>query len=314
MVEMADVLQLGAGLRNWGRWGADDQVGTLNFITPAKIVEAAGLVRQGKCFSLCIPFDERGPQAGGGRFNPLYFTRMDGGDDAIGAQDRIAGGARFQDDVIVMPLQAATQWDSLSHAWYGGQLYNGYPSTTVSSRGTRHNGIENTRDRFITRGVLLDIARSRGEKWLRPGYPITVADLEQCAAAENVTVGTGDVLLVRTGHQALCREQGSWQGYAGGDAAGLSLETCRWLHDREVAAVATDTWGMEVRPNEPPNSFQPLHMVLIRDMGMSVGEIFNLDGLGDDCASDGVWEFLFVGASLPFTGAAGSPVNPIAIK
>lgn len=314
MVEMADVFRLGAELRNWGRWGSDDQVGTLNFITPAKIVEAAGLVRKGKCFSLCIPFDETGPQMGGGRFNPLYFTRLDGGDDAIGALDHIPGGARFQDDVIVMPLQAATQWDSLSHAWYDGQLYNGVSSKLVSSRGARRNGIEHTKDRFITRGVLLDVARAKGVKWLDPGYPITVADLEECAAKEGVTVGTGDALLVRTGHQALCREQGSWQGYAGGDAAGLALETARWLHDREVAAVATDTWGMEVRPNEPPNSFQPLHMVLIRDMGLSVGEIFFLDELAEDCAADGPWEFLFVGPSLPFTGAAGCPVNPIAIK
>lgn len=313
-MEMQDVLALGAELRNWGRWGADDQIGTLNFITPAKVIEAAGLVRSGKSFSLCIPFDGKGPQSGGGRFNPLYFTRLDGGDDAIGAQDMIPGGARFQDDFVVMPLQTATQWDSLSHCWYDGRLYNGVPAGSVSSTGARRNGIEHTKDRFITRGVLLDIARSKGKPWLEPGYPITVADLEACAGQEGVSIGPGDALLVRTGHQALCRDRGSWGTYAGGDAPGMAIETARWLHSHEVCAIATDTWGMEVRPNEPPNAFQPLHMVLIRDMGMSVGEIFFLDQLAEDCASDDVWEFMFVAPSLPFTGAAGSPVNPVAIK
>ena len=313
-MNMKEVLALGAELRNWGRWGAEDQIGTLNFITPAKVIEAGGLVRAGKSFSLCIPFDSKGPQSGGGRFNPLYFTRADGGDDAIGAQDRIPGGARFQDDFVVIPLQTATQWDSLSHCWYDGQLYNGVPSTTVSSTGARKNGIEHTKDRFVTRGVLLDIARSKGRDWLEPGYPITVADLEACAREEGVTIGSGDALLVRTGHQAMCRSQGSWGTYAGGDAPGLAIETARWLHSHEVCAVATDTWGMEVRPNEPDNAFQPLHMVLIRDMGMSVGEIFYLDQLAEDCATDRVWEFMFVAPSLPFTGAAGSPVNPIAVK
>lgn len=312
-MEIKEVATLGPALRNWGRWGADDQVGTLNFITPAKIVEAGTLVRSGKAFSLCIPFDGKGPQMGGGRFNPIYFTSLDGGDDAIGAQ-HIAGGSRFQDDFIVMPLQAATQWDSLSHAWYDGHLYNGVESSAVTSRGARRNGIEHTKDKFITRGVLLDIARSKGKEWLEPGYPITVADLESCLREEGVSAGSGDALLIRTGHQTLCRSSGSWAGYAGGDAAGLSLETTTWLHDREIAAVATDTWGMEVRPNEPANAFQPLHMILIRDMGMSVGEIFFLDQLAEDCAADGVWEFMFVAPSLPFTGAAGSPVNPIAIK
>ena len=112
----------------------------------------------------------------------------------------------------------------------------------------------------------------------------------------------------------LCRSQGSWEGYAGGDAPGLALATAPWLHEKEVAAVATDTWGVEVRPNEPPNTFQPFHMVLIRDMGLLLGEMFQLDDLAEDCAADGTYEFLLVAPPIPFTGAVGSPVNPIAIK
>ncbi|MBA4181070.1 MAG: hypothetical protein C0506_10820 [Anaerolinea sp.] len=198
-----------------------------------------------------------------------------------------------------------------SHDLNDGHLHDGVPSGLVTSRGARRNGIEHTKDGFVTRGVLLDVP---GKKWLDPGYPITIAELEECAMREGVSVGSGDALLVRTGHQALCREAGSWAGYAGGGAAGTPLETTRWLHGHEVCAIAIDALPWRCGPNEPANALQPLHMVLIRDMGMSVDEISYLDHLADDCAEDGVWEFMFVAPSLPFTSASGSPANPIAVK
>ncbi len=107
---------------------------------------------------------------------------------------------------------------------------------------------------------------------------------------------------------------GDWGGYAGGAAAGLGLASIDWVAGREIAAVATDTWGMEVLPNETPDVFQPLHIVFIVHMGLWVGEIFDLEALADDCAEDGVYEFLFSGPPLPFTHAVGSPLNPMAIK
>ena len=113
---------------------------------------------------------------------------------------------------------------------------------------------------------------------------------------------------------AQARARGSWGDYSGGPAAGLSLSSVDWLAEREVAAVATDTWGMEVRPNETPDVFQPLHIVFIVHMGMWIGEIFDLDPLAADCAGDGVYEFMFCGPPLPFTHAVGSPLNPMAIK
>jgi kynurenine formamidase len=154
----------------------------------------------------------------------------------------------------------------------------------------------------------------KGVNWLEPGYAITVGDLEAALEAQSVTVGTGDALLVRTGQLAMCRARGGWGDYAGGDAPGLSFSTAEWLHRRELAAVATDTWGMEVRPNEIPDTYQPLHQVLIPAMGMLVGEIFDLEALAADCARDKVYEFLFTAPPLPITGAVGSPVNPLAIK
>ena len=119
---------------------------------------------------------------------------------------------------------------------------------------------------------------------------------------------------MRTGALAMARANGEWGTYAGGDAPGLDLSAAEWLCEHEVAGVATDTWGMEVRPNQTDEIFQPLHLVLLVNAGMLVGEIFDLEKLSADCVSDGVYEFMFVAPPLPFTGAVGSPLNPLAIK
>jgi kynurenine formamidase len=314
-LNLEKVLAIGRQYRNWGRWGDDDQVGTLNFITAAKIREAAALVKQGKVIDMALPYDKDGvqPPGGGKRFNPMHFMIATGAEAAAGAQDFIAG-LRYADDVIMMPLQCGTQWDGLAHVFVEGKMYNGRDMALVTLDGAAVNGIQEIRDRVCTRGVLLDIARYKGERWLEPGYGITAEDLDGCAARAGVTVGTGDAVLVRTGHMTMCRERGSWEGYAGGDAAGLAFETCSWLHEKEVAVIATDTWGAEVRPNATADCMQPLHLVMIPNMGLLVGEIFDLDRLADDCANDGVYEFMFTGCPLPFTRAVGSPANPYAIK
>ena len=317
---MADILdEYCETYRNWGRWGDDDQRGTANYITPDKVALAATLVRSGQVVSLALPYDARGPQTGGlGRFNPVHLMLRTGSDHALGVQrtggqprPRGFGGA---DDIVIMPLQSGTQWDALSHIHRHGKMYNGYDSGLVSAGGAERNGIENHRASLVGRGVLLDIPRYKGEPYLERGYPITIDDLDGCAAQEGVSVGEGDIVLVRTGELGRCLREGDWDGYAGGDAAGLSFYTAPWLPERRIAAVATDTWGFEVRPHELPESFQPLHLVAIVNMGMLVGEIFALDELSEACAADGVYEFLFVGPPLPFTGAVGSPLNPVAIR
>jgi kynurenine formamidase len=220
----------------------------------------------------------------------------------------------FADDMVIMALQCATQWDALAHCFLDGQLYNGYDANLVSSTGAKKNGIEKMARHIVTRGVLLDIPRVKGVEWLEPGYGITAQDLDAAVAKHNVKVGTGDALLVRTGQIAMCRQQGGWGDYAGGDAPGLSFHSAGWVHERQLAAVATDTWGMEVRPNEIPDTYQPLHQVFIPSMGLLVGEIFDLEALAEDCARDGVYELMFVAPPIPITGAVGSPVNPFAIK
>jgi kynurenine formamidase len=312
---MADIIrETGKRCRNWGRWGTDDERGTLNYITPEAIVEAARLVKRGAVFSLAIPFNAKGPQINQPRrFNPIHRMMITGPDCTTGAIT-FPGGVGFSDDMVIMPLQCATQWDALSHCFEDGRMYNGYDANEVSSRGAKRNGIDKIADGVVARGVLLDIPRLKGVKWLEPGCAITAGDLDAALAAHRVTVRSGDALLVRTGHMTLCKDRGGWGTYAGGDAPGLSFHTADWIHQHQIAAVATDTWGMEVRPNEIADSFQPLHQVCIPNMGLTIGEIFFLDDLADDCARDGVYEFFFVAPPLPITGAVGSPINPLAIK
>jgi kynurenine formamidase len=318
--DIETVRSLGQRCSNWGRWGPDDELGTLNHVRPEDIVAAAGLVRSGRTFSLAIPVDDQGPQTGGfGRFNPIHLMIRDGNAAATGTVVRdFYGGTdrhiRGTDDLLILPLQSGTQWDALAHIIFEGRIYNGYDATSVSSRGAIVDDIAVARDRIVGRGVLLDVPRAQGRDWLDPGEPIQAAHLEACLDAQGIDVGRGDILLIRTGDMARHRAAGSWGDYAGGSAPGLALDAAPWLVEREVAAIATDTWGMEVLPNETPDVFQPLHIVLIVHAGMMVGEIFDLEALATDCAADGVYEFLFSAPPLPITGGVGSPVNPLAIK
>ncbi len=299
--------------RNWGKWGPDDEAGTLNYITPAKIQQAAGLVRTGKVVSLAMPFDANGPQTGRlSRVNPIHTMLATGTDVLAGAQS-FPRGFGYADDMVSMPLQCGTQWDGLSHIFRDGKMWNGYSAAEVTSGGARLNGIEKLRDKIVSRGVLLDIAAFKGVASLEPGYAITVDDLNGAAKREGITVEEGDIVLVRTGFMGQ-RLAGGWDDYAGGDSPGLSFDTAPWLYETRIAALATDTWGVEVRPNQLPDSFQPMHLVMVVNMGLLVGEIFALDELAADCAADGVYEFMFVAPPLPITGGVGSPLNPLAIK
>jgi kynurenine formamidase len=314
------VREIATRCSNWGRWGPDDQLGTLNHIRPANVVAAAGLVRDGRVLSLSIPVDDTGPQTGGfGRFNPIHLMIRDGNGAITGSTVRDFYGGRDRwirgtDDLLIMPLQSGTQWDALGHIVFENRIYNGYDASAVGSRGATVNDIAVARDKVVGRGVLLDIPRTRGVPWLEPGEPIHVADLEAAEEAQGVRVGRGDIVLIRTGQMAQCRQAGSWGSYAGGEAPGLALDTAPWIYDRELAAVAGDTWGLEVLPNETPDVFQPLHIILIVHTGLLMGEIFDLEALADDCAADGRYEFLFSAVPLPITGGVGSPVNPVAIK
>ncbi|MFF2486197.1 cyclase family protein [Microbacterium sp. NPDC058062] len=302
---------------NWGKWGEQDAVGTMNYITDDHRARAAALAKTGKTFSLSLLFDADGPQTGWrGRINPVH-TMTATGVDAVHVGQGFPHGIGGADDFITMPLQAGTQWDGLGHIFDRGMAWNGRDAAkVVTSDGDQVTGIEHQAARIVARGVLLDVGRRFGDDGELPdGFAIMQAHLEQTIEAQGPTaeVRGGDIVLVRTGRLARARREG-WNGYAGGPAAGLSFTTAGWLFRTEIAAIATDTWGFEVRPNEFDDAFQPLHQIVIPNLGLTVGEMWDLDSLAEDCAADGTYEFFLVAAPIPFTKAVGAPVNPIAVK
>jgi kynurenine formamidase len=311
-----DVLKKAEELKNWGKWGPDDELGVLNYVTPADIVNAAKLVRKGKTFALGLPLDENGPQRGifGGRWNPLH-QMLATGTDAVAGKHDVTPGLRYADDAINLPTQAGTQLDALAHVFIGDKMWNGYPATLVDSKGAHKNGIEKFANKVVGRGVLLDVARFKGVACLEDGYGITVADLDATAKRQGVEVRRADFVLVRTGQMEDRLQKGEWGGYAGGDAPGLAFETLDWIHAKQIAGIGSDTWGIEVRPNATGKDvFQPWHWVTIPAIGIVHHEILYVKDLAADCAADGVYEFFYVAPPLVITGGTGSPVNPQAIK
>lgn len=306
---------------NWNRWGPDDARGTMNYLDAAKRASAAALIRRGDPFSLSLPFDENGPQFGWKRrVNPIHTMTSTGMDTP--EQMGLPHGLSVADDAVFMPLQCGTQWDGLGHCFDHGVAWNGRVAReVVTSEGDLVTGIEHVAAPVVGRGVLLDVGRALGQdSELADGCPITSAGLEETIRRQGPTsaVSSGDILVVRTGQLTRARRgvaagQG-WGTYAGGPAPGLSFETLGWLHGTRVAAVATDTWGVEVRPNEWPDAMQPLHQVALPHIGLLLGEMWDLDELAADCARDGVYEFFLAAQPLPFTRAVGSPVNPVAVK
>ncbi len=306
-----------ARVSNWGRWGADDVRGTMNLLGPDERRAAAALVRTGESFSLSQSFDMDGPQKGWRRRTNPVHTMLDTGTDAVAGVQGFPHGLGGADDVVSMPLQCSTQWDGLGHIFDHGVAWNGRPADrVVTSMGDGVTGIETVADVVCGRGVLLDVGRAIGTDGELPdGFAITTDHLEATISAQgpSARVGRGDLLMVRTGRLARARRDG-WGEYAGGPSPGLSFTTADWLHGSDIAAVATDTWGFEVRPNEFHDAFQPLHQVAIPHIGLFLGEMWDLDALAEACAADGRWDCLLTAAPLPITGAVGSPVNPVAVR
>lgn len=303
-----DLLDLAARVSNWGRWGVEDRRGTLNLIDEAAVRRGAAAVRQGRTFSLAVPFDADGPQTGAipGRDNPkLEMTAINV------AYTGDADGFCTNDDRMSMGVQAATHWDSLSHVGYSHRLYNDVADTTVTEAGSAELGIE----RFgpiATRGVLLDVARLHGVDHFDDNHPITGDELDRCASAAGLAIEPGDIVTVRTGQMHYLRI-GEKDRYRT-TCPGLSAGSIEWFHDHDVAGVATDTFVLECFPGEDPAALLPVHMIHLRDMGLAQGQIWALDELAADCAADGQFDFLLTATPIPLTGASGGMVAPTAVK
>lgn len=318
--------QVAERVSNWGRWGAEDQVGTLNLIDQAARLRGAAAVREGCAFALGLPLSaEEGIQMGfvPGRVNP--DRTMISINAPLSADP---GWIASSEDVVTLALQCATHWDGLAHVSYGAGpegavLYNGYPASTVTAAGAGKLGIHLVRS-LVSRGVLLDVARAKDLQILEPGYPITPADLDATCAREGVSVEPGDVVLVRTGQTAHLALPGR-PGIGGAEpvrdlvaytwpSPGLTVATAEWFHHHDVAAVATDTLILEVYPCESEDLYLPVHLLHLVEMGMTQGQNWFLEELADACAADGRYDFLLDATPLPFTNALGSPVNPVAVR
>lgn len=294
-------------VNNWGRWGSDDEIGTLNLITDEVVRRAAATVRTGRRVPLALPLQQDGVQTGmiPGRVNPLHAMVQ------INQEIFGPGTVACSDDAVTMGLQAATHWDALSHVSHSGRLYNGRPAHTVTAHGgAGFSGIGTVRH-VVSRGVLLDVARARGTDRLDGGYAVTPEDLDAAEELAGTRVRAGDVVLVRTG-QIQAYLAGDRHGYAY-PSPGLSIRTPEWFHARDVAAVADDTLTFEVFPPEVEDLWLPVHALDLVEMGMPQGQNWNLEKLSTACGEAGRYAFLLTATPEPFTGATGSPVAPVAV-
>ncbi|MGW2382805.1 cyclase family protein [Streptomyces sp. NPDC001658] len=294
-------------VNNWGRWGADDEIGTLNLITDEVVRRAAAEVRTGRRIPLALPLRQDGVQTGliPGRINPLHAMTQ------INQEIFGPGTVACSDDAVTMGLQAATHWDALTHVSHSGLLYNGRPATTITAHtGAEFSGIDKARH-IVSRGVLLDVARALGTDRLDGSHAVTPEDLDAAEELAGTRVRAGDIVLVRTG-QVRVYLAGGREAY-GHPSPGLSIRTPEWFHARDVAAVANDTLTFEIFPPEIEDLWLPVHALHLVEMGMLQGQNWNLEKLSTACGEVGRYSFLLSAMPEPFVGATGTPVAPVAL-
>ena len=304
LLTQADVDKIADQVRNWGRWGADDERGALNLITDAKRAAAAALVRAGTAVSCA---QELPVQPGPDNQNPVQHYVVRGGD----AQDPNSRFGTSADFFAIAPHGlATTHLDALCHIFVDGQMFNGFSQTEVRTDGAHRGSIMAAADGVISRGVLLDIPALRGVPWLDPGDAIVAAELDAAAERQQVRVEPGDVLMVMTGRDARRAEHGVWSPREG--LAGLYADCLPWLHAHGVAVLGSDGVS-DVTPGRVEGWPLPMHQIAIVSMGVHLIDNMRLDRLAEECASCNRWEFLFTLAPLRLARGTASPVNPIAV-
>jgi kynurenine formamidase len=288
---------------NWGRWGADDERGTLNLITPEKRTAAAGLVRDGATVSCAHPVNTQGDAE---NTSPAVHLMVRAGDVFDGKTV-----TSIADHLAISPHGIAhSHLDALCHFAWQGKMYNGRPITAVTSMGARANAITIGQDGIVSRGVLLDIPRQRGVEWLEPNQSVTIADLEAAEQAAGLRVESGDILLVRTGRQVRRAAKGPWDSRT--TLSGLHHDVGPWLKERGVALLGSDGVS-DYREHPFDCCTHPVHIMTLVAMGMQLLDNQNLDDLAAACAERSRWAFMLVIAPLKLVGGTASMTNPIAI-
>ena len=286
-------------LSNWGRWGKEDQLGALNLITPAKRIEAAGLVRAGVSVSLARNTEK---VEAVDNSSPFGHTMNSTGINPIGNFCRDT----YQ---VLYHGYAHTHMDALCHMFHQGKIFNGFSQQEVTEKGAGKLDILNVKDGIFTRGILMDIPRLKGVPYLEPGTKIYPSDLDAWEKKAGVKVSSGDVVFIRTGRWALRDEKGPWDVAA--KAAGLYASCAKWLKERDVAMVGSDA-GSDVAPSGVEGVGMPIHQLVLIAMGMPIFDNCDLEALGREAAKQKRWEFLITAAPIAVPGGTGSPLNPIA--
>jgi kynurenine formamidase len=303
-VTAAEFRALFQAVSNWGRWGEDDERGTLNELSAERVVAAASLVRSGVTVTLSLPWNTQrridNPEPAVHRMTVLHDV------------DTGSGTLSFAKDYIGVDYHhdGHTHIDALCHVAVDGSLYNGNPSAALTEEGAAVNTIEAVKNGLVGRGVLLDLPRLREVPWLEPGEHIFPDELEAAERAQGVTVEAGDILLVRTGHARRLAEMAPWD--TANAKAGLHPTAALYLAERRVAALGSDG-NSDTAPSTTEGIAFPIHALTLNAMGLHLIDYLQFEDLVPACETAGRWEFLFVAAPLRIVGGTGSPLNPIAI-
>jgi kynurenine formamidase len=295
-----DVEAMVTELSNWGRWGKDDQLGALNLITPEKRKQAAALVTEGVSVSLARNVEK---QKASDNPDPFVHTMLAVGRDAVGpwSMDRYS---------VSYHGYAHTHLDSLCHLFHRGKMYNGFSRDEVGGKGAEKLSIHNVKQGIFTRGILFDIPRLRGVRYLEPGTPIYPEDLDAWEKHAGLKVASGDVIFIRTGRWKRRDLTGPWDAMDPG-IAGLHASCARWIKQRDVAILGSDA-ASDVIPSGVEGMTHPVHLLTLHALGVHIFDNCDLEALSEAAEQRKRWEFLITAAPLPVEGGTGSPLNPIA--
>ena len=297
-VTKADIDRWMTELSNWKRWGADDEKGTVNLITPARLRAAAALVTEGFSVSLSRDTDSVAAPDNGTPF----VHRM---------SDPVAGEFNMDAYDISFHGFAYTHFDALSHVFYDGRMYTGFPTSTVTKTGASRLAVTAYRDGLSGRGVIVDIPRLKNVAYLEgASAAVTPEDLDAWEKSTGVRIGAGDIVFVRTGRWARRTARGPWD--TGAESAGLYASSARWLKARDVAVFGSDTSG-DVRPSGVDGVEFPVHRLLLVAMGTPMFDQCDLEAVAAAAASRRRWTFFVTAAPMRVVGGTGAPVNITAI-